>query len=268
MAVHSGDAYLWEKIAAAVPGRTLEEIKHHFADLYADVNAIESGLVPLPQYADCSKKSSDHATRGGEKDQSGKEPAESSNKEGSSQSYGGCTKGVPWSQDEHRLFLQGLRRYGRGDWRSISRHCVLSRTSTQVASHAQKYFKRQGHISTKRRSSIHDMIITDDGDLVNLRGQTDSSHDMSVTNEENLENLHVQTNEGKDVAPPVTSVGSSSTLDNIYAYYDNNSTLDSFVDIQNDLLFDDANFDGDECPIFEQSDLDVSDYLGADDIDM
>ncbi|KAL6274256.1 hypothetical protein ACE6H2_024948 [Prunus campanulata] len=40
------------------------------------------------------------------------------------------------------LFLKGLEQYGKGDWRSISRFCVVTRTTTQVASHAQKYFLR------------------------------------------------------------------------------------------------------------------------------
>ncbi|EPS65348.1 hypothetical protein M569_09427, partial [Genlisea aurea] len=51
-------------------------------------------------------------------------------------------KGVTWSQEEHALFLMGLQRLGRGDWRGISRNFVTSRTSTQVASHAQKFFIR------------------------------------------------------------------------------------------------------------------------------
>ena len=41
-----------------------------------------------------------------------------------------------------RLFLLGLDKFGKGDWRSISRNFVISRTPTQVASHAQKYFIR------------------------------------------------------------------------------------------------------------------------------
>ncbi|KMZ69054.1 hypothetical protein ZOSMA_223G00510, partial [Zostera marina] len=26
-------------------------------------------------------------------------------------------KGIAWSEDEHRLFLLGLDKYGKGDWR-------------------------------------------------------------------------------------------------------------------------------------------------------
>ena len=67
-------------------------------------------------------------------------------------------KGIPWTEEEHRLFLLGLAKFGKGDWRSISRNFVISRTPTQVASHAQKYFIRLHSMNKdKRRSSIHDI---------------------------------------------------------------------------------------------------------------
>ncbi|KAI3766525.1 hypothetical protein L2E82_16589 [Cichorium intybus] len=67
-------------------------------------------------------------------------------------------KGTPWTEEEHRLFLVGLKHLGKGDWRGIARTYVLSRTPTQVASHAQKYFIRQCSVTRrKRRSSLFDM---------------------------------------------------------------------------------------------------------------
>lgn len=64
-----------------------------------------------------------------------------------------------------RLFLLGLETYGKGDWRSISRNFVVSRTPTQVASHAQKYFNRLNSVNKeRRRTSIHDITIASIGD--------------------------------------------------------------------------------------------------------
>lgn len=68
-------------------------------------------------------------------------------------------KGVPWTEEEHRMFLLGLQKLGKGDWRGIAKTYVTSRTPTQVASHAQKYFIRQSNVSRrKRRSSLFDIV--------------------------------------------------------------------------------------------------------------
>ncbi|CAI0474729.1 unnamed protein product [Linum tenue] len=77
----------------------------------------------------------------------------------SSNQRGERKKGVPWTEEEHRLFLIGLQKQGKGDWRGIARNYVVSRTPTQVASHAQKYFIRQTNATRrKRRSSLFDMV--------------------------------------------------------------------------------------------------------------
>ncbi|KAI7735297.1 hypothetical protein M8C21_019234 [Ambrosia artemisiifolia] len=73
-------------------------------------------------------------------------------------------KGLPWSEDEHRRFLAGLEKLGKGDWRGISRNFVTTRTPTQVASHAQKYFLRQASlVKKKRRSSLFDLVRDKNG---------------------------------------------------------------------------------------------------------
>ncbi|GFZ17495.1 homeodomain-like superfamily protein [Actinidia rufa] len=67
-------------------------------------------------------------------------------------------RGVPWTEEEHKLFLIGLQKVGKGDWRGISRNFVKTRTPTQVASHAQKYFLRRSNVNRRRRrSSLFDI---------------------------------------------------------------------------------------------------------------
>ncbi|OWM75723.1 hypothetical protein CDL15_Pgr021888 [Punica granatum] len=67
-------------------------------------------------------------------------------------------RGKPWTEEEHRTFLAGLKKLGKGNWRAISKKFVTTKTPTQVASHAQKYFLRQtSQDKKKRRSSLFDM---------------------------------------------------------------------------------------------------------------
>ncbi|XP_038892511.1 transcription factor SRM1-like [Benincasa hispida] len=159
----------WEKIVAAIPGKTLKEIKDHYELLVDDVNQIESGFVPLPSYSFSSYGSTSHASEEGtgkKGDYHGIDNSESHNGSKASRSDQERRKGTAWTEDEHRLFLLGLDKYGKGDWRSISRNFVVTRTPTQVASHAQKYFIRLNSMNKdRRRSSIHDITSVDNGDL-------------------------------------------------------------------------------------------------------
>ncbi|KAG5522875.1 hypothetical protein RHGRI_034874 [Rhododendron griersonianum] len=70
-------------------------------------------------------------------------------------------RGVPWTEKEHKLFLLGLEKVGKGDWRGISRNYVKTRTPTQVASHAQKHFLRRNNLNRRRRRSSLFDITTD-----------------------------------------------------------------------------------------------------------
>ncbi|KAI5562525.1 hypothetical protein POPTR_015G069000v4 [Populus trichocarpa] len=67
-------------------------------------------------------------------------------------------RGVPWTEEEHRRFLFGLQKVGKGDWRGISRNFVKTRNPTQVASHAQKHFLRLNNVNRRRRrTSLFDI---------------------------------------------------------------------------------------------------------------
>lgn len=49
------------------------------------------------------------------------------------------------------MFLAGLDVHGRGAWTSISKNFVQTRTPSQVASHAQKYFSWLGKSKNKEK---------------------------------------------------------------------------------------------------------------------
>lgn len=91
----------WEKIAADVPGKTLEEIKDHYELLVDDVNQIESGFIPLPSYSSASDGSPSHAMEEGTGkkgdynglDNSGSKAPRSDQER---------RKGTAWTEDEHR----------------------------------------------------------------------------------------------------------------------------------------------------------------------
>ncbi|XP_019461688.1 PREDICTED: transcription factor DIVARICATA-like [Lupinus angustifolius] len=170
----------WEKIAANVPGKTVEEIKQHYELLVEDINQIESGCVPLPSYNSSPEGSASHASDEGAGKKSGHHNSDSNHGTKASRSDQERRKGIAWTEEEHRLFLLGLEKYGKGDWRSISRNFVVTRTPTQVASHAQKYFIRLNSMNKdRRRSSIHDITSVNNGDVsasqAPITGQTNGS---------------------------------------------------------------------------------------------
>nr|CAD1819045.1 unnamed protein product [Ananas comosus var. bracteatus] len=134
----------WERIAAGVAGKTAEEVKAHYDLLAGDISLIESGLVPLPDYVDDELQVAPIRKRAENRAQSGLSRSTSET--------------LPLYF--YVAFLRGIAVLRKGDWRGISRQYVPGRTPIQVASHAQKYFQRQGkEQSKKKRRSIHDVSL-------------------------------------------------------------------------------------------------------------
>ncbi|XP_061356901.1 transcription factor SRM1-like [Gastrolobium bilobum] len=137
----------WQRVVTYVPGKTPDQIKEHFHALLHHLYRVEPGRFELPSY------SYDSATVMVEANDSLPEKTTPVQKK----------KMWTWTEKEHRLFLIGLEKDGKGDWKSISRNVVKSKTATQIASHAQKYFIRQGFPKEQRkRTSIHDITIIKD----------------------------------------------------------------------------------------------------------
>ncbi|XP_030524041.2 transcription factor SRM1-like [Rhodamnia argentea] len=119
-----------KKITPEFPGKSAEQLGRHLEALWHDVDLIESGEVTFP----------------------GQWPADEEGGRGRERK-----RGMAWTKEEHERFLSGLEIYGRGDWKSIARHVVVSKSPTQVASHAQKYFNRKDRAEEEKlRRSIND----------------------------------------------------------------------------------------------------------------
>ena len=108
---------VWDKIASMVPGKSVDELKQHYQFLVEDVNAIEAGHIPLPNYAADEASSSSvkdhHALPSATSDKRsncgfgggfsglGHDSAVQGGK-GGSRSEQERRKGIPWTEEEHR----------------------------------------------------------------------------------------------------------------------------------------------------------------------
>ncbi|CAM8964999.1 unnamed protein product [Rhodiola kirilowii] len=169
LAIHDKNtADRWDKIARMIPGKTVSDVMNQYRELEDDASDIEAGLVPIPGYLSSSEFMFDDTRFHGVRKRSLSSHLAAAEHE--------KKKGVPWTEDEHKRFLMGLVKHGKGDWRNISRNFVITKTPTQVASHAQKYFIRlNSGVKDKRRPSIHDITT---GSLA--ESDTDKSHQSTA----------------------------------------------------------------------------------------
>ncbi|XP_063948220.1 transcription factor SRM1-like [Daucus carota subsp. sativus] len=150
----NGSMAFFEEVAISMPWRSMSSIKNHYNILINDIKLIKSSNG---QFEDIVSE-----VTGEEED------CETINMEDTNMELegGGVHKiprpkkrGIPWSIQEHKSFLEGYKTCGKGEWKKISKDFVPSKTPSQVASHAQKYEKRL-HTDTppeKRRQTINDI---------------------------------------------------------------------------------------------------------------
>jgi len=165
----------WDQIASRMGSKTGGQVHEHYRRIREQIKQQRKGGA---KKARGSKAESAKAAKGKGKIQ---------------------THGQSWSEEEHRRFLEGLERFGKGDWRSIARQSVITRTPTQVASHAQKFFLRQQGVLPKvaepqGRQSIHD--ITTDA----VRGMIESEQEAAEQSA-----CAPKTNKPREPAPPTAA---------------------------------------------------------------
>jgi SHAQKYF class myb-like DNA-binding protein len=84
------------------------------------------------------------------------------------------SKRMRWTDEEHQLFLEGIKQFGKGAEanRQISEKFVTTKTPSQVASHAQKYYLKAngpsapledsamniGHMAVKSQLGINNIV--------------------------------------------------------------------------------------------------------------
>eukprot|EP00184_Porphyridium_aerugineum_P006019 CAMPEP_0184695944 /NCGR_PEP_ID=MMETSP0313-20130426/3397_1 /TAXON_ID=2792 /ORGANISM="Porphyridium aerugineum, Strain SAG 1380-2" /LENGTH=578 /DNA_ID=CAMNT_0027154473 /DNA_START=523 /DNA_END=2259 /DNA_ORIENTATION=- len=87
-----------------------------------------------------------------------------------------------WTSEEHELFLEGVKKFGRRDARSVAQY-VGSRSISQVRSHAQKYFQRIER--EKSHQDLNQAAENQDPDSPHSKRQKKSFSENDLTVREN-----------------------------------------------------------------------------------
>lgn len=80
-----------------------------------------------------------------------------------------------WTDDEHKRFVEALRKYGK-DWQQVEDH-IGTRNSAQIRSHAQKFLNRIEKVPDIEESDIKDILA------INLRSLKKNERPVHINNE-------------------------------------------------------------------------------------
>ncbi|XP_074341328.1 transcription factor SRM1-like [Apium graveolens] len=147
-----GSVAFFQRVALLMPWKTMESIKLHHQILMEELKWIKSSngefediiIEDSVDFEDIVRE--DIMTEGEVKQQANQQTSRPKK------------RGIAWTMEEHWAFMRGLEVCGKGDWKNISQFFVSSRTPTQVASHAQKFFKRMEKTEAeKSRTTINDI---------------------------------------------------------------------------------------------------------------
>jgi len=156
-----------------------------------------------------------------------------------------------WTQEEHELFLEGLKIHGKA-WKKIS-EMVKTRTIIQIRTHAQKYFQKLEKAKQQQVLPVNDISVETSSSVtsspkksknlkkkVNLTKNDDTikttSSDESSTNSESIVNLNDE--KTKNLHIPFVETVSSCTTVSMSSLDEETSpeTFSNFVHFQKNLI--------------------------------
>lgn len=82
---------IFQKIAFRIPGKTIGQVIEHYEALVEDVEMIESGRIPLPDYKDTKN--------------------DESKRQNNNSGHLNRRKGIPWTKEEHEFVSSNLHIY-------------------------------------------------------------------------------------------------------------------------------------------------------------
>ncbi|XP_057982202.1 transcription factor MYB1R1-like [Malania oleifera] len=120
---------------------------------------------------------------------------------------------IPWTEEEHGLFLLGMQKLGRGKWTGISRTFVKTRTPGQISSHAQYYFRWLNNCDGRRgrRNRIYDSAAEEEEKKGQRQTESTTSPLELTLGVGRFHTLCRSKEEKKGTAPHMILFGGSST---------------------------------------------------------